>query len=212
MNKKILILLIADIVTIVLFGFVMYQNDKEFERLKNISETCAKENESLKIDLEMLRKKLVAAEMNPANRKADDFASQQQQKFRAMKEEIARLKAENKPHNLEREEQVWDYTLEGVKNFVDIELTNRLASFGFKPEETAICVEEYKNTLDKSKDALLQWYRNEITDSEYEEKVLDLSREFYKELASSVGENLASITISIVLPNYEFRKRMFEEK
>ena len=95
---------------------------------------------------------------------------------------------------------------------MDFELSRRLASFGFKPEETAVCVEEYKESIAKSKDALLQWYRNEITDTEYMEKVLDISREFYRNMAESVGENLASITLSVVLPDPEFRKKMFEEK
>lgn len=210
MNKKILILLISDIVMIAAFGFIMYENDMELERLKSISETYAKENESLKIDLEMLRKKLLATEMKNET-KTNDFNNKQLQKFKAMKEEIARLKAVNTPQNREREDQVWDYTLENIKNFVDIELTKKLASFGFKPEETAICVEEYKNSLEKSKDVLLQWYRNEITDTEYEEKAIQLSREFYKDLSASVGENLASITLSVVLPDYEFRKKIFEE-
>ncbi|MBO4698681.1 hypothetical protein J5690_03605 [bacterium] len=210
MNKKILILLISDIVMIAAFGFIMYENDMELERLKSVSETYAKENESLKIDLEILRKKLLATEMKNET-KANDFNNKQLKKFKAMKEEIARLKAVNTPQNREREEQVWDYTLENIKNFVDIELTKKLASFGFKPEETAICVEEYKNSLEKSKDVLLQWYRNEITDTEYEEKAIQLSREFYKDLSASVGENLASITLSVVLPDYEFRKKIFEE-
>jgi regulator of replication initiation timing len=212
MNKKILMILISDIVIFAAFAFIIYQDNLELERLKSISETYAKENESLKIDLEMLRKKFSALESSRKTAQSNDFALLQQQKFNAMKDEIQRLKAENKPDNKEREDQVWDLALENVKFFVDIELTKRLASFGFKPEETEICVTEYKNTLEKSKDVLLQWYRNEITDTEYKDEIMRMSREFYDTLSASVGENLASITISVVLPDYEFRKKMFEEK
>lgn len=212
MNKKILMILISDIVIFAAFAFIIYQDNLELERLKSISETYAKENESLKIDLEMLRKKFLALESSRKTAQSNDFALLQQQKFNAMKDEIQRLKAENKPDNKEREDQVWDLALENVKFFVDIELTKRLASFGFKPEETEICVTEYKNTLEKSKDVLLQWYRNEITDTEYKDEIMRMSREFYDTLSASVGENLASITISVVLPDYEFRKKMFEEK
>lgn len=212
MNKKILMLLISDIVIFAAFAFIIYQDNLELERLKSISETYAKENESLKIDIEMLKKKLLVAENRQKNAQQNDFSIQQRQKFQAMREEIQRLKSETVPKNREKEDQIWDYTLEGVKTFVDIELTKRLASFGFKPEETEVCVTEYKNALDKSKDALLQWYRNEITDSEYEERILDLSRDFYKDISEKVGENMASITLSVVFPDYEFRKRMFEEK
>ncbi|MBR4532445.1 hypothetical protein IKO70_08570 [bacterium] len=212
MNKKILTLLISDIVIFTAFAFIIYQDNLELERLKSISETYAKENESLKIDLEMLKKKFSALESSRKTAQSNDFALLQQQKFNAMKDEIQRLKAENKPDNKEREDQVWDLALENVKFFVDIELTKRLASFGFKPEETEICVTEYKNTLEKSKDVLLQWYRNEITDTEYKDEIMRMSREFYDTLSASVGENLASITISVVLPDYEFRKKMFEEK
>ena len=212
MNKKILILLISDIVIFAAFAFIIYQDNLEMERLKNISENYAKENESLKIDLEMLRKKFLALESSQKTANSNDFAIQQQQKFKAMRDEIQKLKNEAVPKNRDKEDQIWDLTLENVKTFVDIELTKKLVSFGFKPEETEVCVTEYKNTLEKSKDVLLQWYRNEITDTEYEERVLDISREFYKELSASVGENMASITLSVVLPDYEFRKRMFEEK
>lgn len=206
-------ILISDIVIFAAFAFIIYQDNLELERLKSISETYAKENESLKIDLEMLRKKFSALESSQKKTaQSNDFALLQQQKFNAMKDEIQRLKAENKPDNKEREDQVWDLALENVKFFVDIELTKRLASFGFKPEETEICVTEYKNTLEKSKDVLLQWYRNEITDNEYKDEIMRMSREFYDTLSASVGENLASITISVVLPDYEFRKKMFEEK
>ena len=212
MNKKILILLISDIVIFAAFAFIIYQDNLEMERLKNISENYAKENESLKIDLEMLRKKFLALESSQKTANSNDFAIQQQQKFKAMRDEIQKLKNEAVPKNRDKEDQIWDLTLENVKTFVDIELTKKLVSFGFKPEETEVCVTEYKNTLEKSKDVLLQWYRNEITDTEYEERVLDISREFYKEISASVGENLASITLSLVLPDYEFRKRIFEEK
>ena len=212
MNKKLLILLISDIVIFAAFAFVIYQDNLELERLKNISETYAKENESLKIDLEMMRKKLIASETKSNGAQTNDFVIQQRQKFQAMKDEIQKLKSEAVPKNREKEDQIWDYTLENIKAFVDIELTKRLASFGFKPEETAVCVEEYKESLAKSKDVMLQWYRNEIDDSVYSEKVLDISREFYKNIAESVGENLASITISIVLPDPEFRRKMFEGK
>ncbi|MBQ3367758.1 hypothetical protein IJG44_02530 [bacterium] len=212
MNKTLLLLLISDIVIFAAFAFIIYQDNLELERLKSISETYAKENESLKIDLEMLRKKFQALENSRKTAPSNDFAVQQHQKFQAMREEIRRLKSENKHDNKEREDQVWDTALENVKTFVDIELTKRLASFGFKPEETEVCVTEYKNTLEKSKDVLLQWYRNEITDTEYGEEIIKISREFYDNISSSVGENLASITLSVVLPDYEFRKKMFEDK
>lgn len=212
MNRKILILLISDIVIFAAFAFIIYQDNLELERLKNISENYAKENESLKIDIEMLKKKLLAAENRQKTAQQNDFSIQQRQKFQAMRDEIQRLQNEAVPKNREKEDQIWDYTLENVKTFVDIELSKRLASFGFKPEETEVCVTEYKNALDKSKDALLQWYRDEITDSEYEERILDLSRDFYKDISEKVGENLASITLSVVIPDYEFRKKMFEEK
>ena len=212
MNKKVLLLLISDIVIFAAFAFVIYQDNLELERLKSLSETYAKENESLKADLEMLRKKLIASEAKSNGAQTNDFVIQQRQKFQAMKDEIQKLKSEAVPKNREKEDQIWDYTLENIKAFVDIELTKRLASFGFKPEETAVCVEEYKESLAKSKDVMLQWYRNEIDDSVYSEKVLDISREFYKNIAESVGENLASITISIVLPDPEFRRKMFEGK
>ena len=213
MNKKIVILLISDIVLIAAFSFIIRQDNLEMERLKSISETYAKENESLKIDLEMLRKKFSALEnSHKASQSNNDFALLQQQKFNAMKEEIKRLKAENKPDNKEREEQVWNMALENVKFIAEIELTKKLASFGFKPEETEACVTEYKNTLEKSKDVTLQWYRNKITDDEFKDEIIKMSREFYDTLSASVGENLASITISVVFPDYEFRKKMFEEK
>lgn len=212
MNKKVLMLLISDIVIFVAFAFIIYQDNLELERLKSLSETYAKENESLKIDLEMLRRKLMVAENIQKTARPNDFAVQQQQKFQAMREEIQRLKNEAAPKNREKEDQIWDITLENVKTFIDIELTKRLASFGFKPEETEICVTEYKNSLEQSKDVLLQWYRNEISDDEYKDEVMKISREFYDNLSASVGENLASITLSVVLPDYEFRKKMFEEK
>lgn len=212
MNKKILMILISDIVIFAAFAFIIYQDNLELERLKSISETYAKENESLKIDLEMLRKKFSALESSRKAAQSNDFAVQQHQKFQAMREEIRRLKNEVVPKNQEKEDQIWDITLENVKTFVDIELTKRLASFGFKPEETEICVTEYKNSLEKSKDVLLQWYRNEITDDEYKDEVMKISREFYNDLSASVGENLASITLAVVIPDYSFRKKMFEEK
>ena len=211
MNKKILILLIADVVMIAAFGFIIYQDDLELERLKEISENYAKENESLKIDLELMRKKLIASETRNSGSQSD-FAQQQRQKFQAMKEEIQRLKASSNAKNREKEDQIWDYTLEGVKMFVDVELTKKLNSFGFKPEETEVCVNEYKNALEKSKDTLLQWYRDEITDADYTNKILDISRDFYKETSASIGENLASIALSVVIPDPNFRRIMFEEK
>ena len=212
MNKKVLILLITDIVMISAFGFIIYQDNLEMERLKSLSETYAKENESLKIDIEMLRKKMTALENSRKSSETSDFAKQQHLQFKAMKDEIQRLKSENRPDNRERENQVWNSALEDIKVFVDIELTKRLASFGFKPEEVKSCVTEYKEVLERSKDLLLQWYRNDISDAEYEDRILDISREFYKDLSESVGENKASITISVVLPDPNFRKRMFEEK
>lgn len=211
MNKKIVMLLLSDIVMIAAFAFIIYQDNLELERLKDISETYAKENESLKIDLEMLRKKLIAAESRQPG-STNDFAQLQMQKFQAMKDEIQRLKKESAPKNRKKEDQIWNDTLESVKTFIDIELTKRLASFGFKPEETEVCVTEYKSAVEKSKDLLLQWYRDEITDGEYTDQILDISRDFYKDLAASVGENLASITLSVVIPDPAFRKRMFEEK
>ena len=211
MNKKILMLMISDIVIFAAFAFIIYQDNLEMERLKSISETYAKENESLKIDLEMLRKKLLALE-NSRKAQPNEFAIQQQQKFKAMREEIQRLKADKKPNNKEREEQVWDTALANIESFIDVELTKKLASFGFKPEETEICVTEYKNDVRKTKDLMLQWYRNEINDNEYEEGLLSISREFYDNLSASVGENIASITLSVVIPDYEFRKKMFEGK
>ncbi len=212
MNKKILMLLIFDIVIFAAFAFIIYQNDRECERLKALSENYAKENESLKADLEVLRNKLIVAENSKFNSPDNDFARRQNMQFKAMRDEINRLKAEKTPKNREKEDQIWNYTLEGIKAFVDIELTKKLASFGFKPEETEACVTEYKNTLEKSKDVLLQWYRNEISDTEYKDEIMRMSREFYDTLSASVGENLASITISVVLPDYEFRKQMFEKK
>ena len=38
MNKKILMLLISDIVIFAAFGFIIYQDNLELERLKSISE------------------------------------------------------------------------------------------------------------------------------------------------------------------------------
>ncbi|MBO7128023.1 hypothetical protein J6W78_10855 [bacterium] len=213
MNKKILMLLIFDIVIFAAFAFIIRQDNLEMERLKSISENYAKENESLKIDLEMLRKKFSALENSQKKTaQSNDFSIQQQQKFQAMREEIQRLKKEVTPKNREKEDKIWDNMLENIKTFVDIELTKKLASFGFQPEETEVCVTEYKKSLEKSKDISLQWYRNEISDDEYEEKALETSREFYKNLAAAVGENMASITLSVVLPDYEFRKKIFEEK
>ena len=212
MNKKILMLISADIVIFAAFAFVIYRDNLELERLKAVSETYAKENESLKIDNEILRKKLAAADTKSADSKTNEFAYLQKQKFKAMKDEIARLKAENNPENRAREDEIWNFMLVGTQAFLDAELTKRLTSFGFKPEETAICVEEYKDAIAKSTDILLKWYRNEISDSEYTEKLFDISREFYKNLSESVGENLASITLSVVLPDYGFRKKMFEEE
>ena len=212
MSRKTVVFLITGIVMIAAFAFVIYQDNLELERLKALSETYAKENESLKIDNEMLRKKLAAADTKSADSKINEFAYQQQKKFKAMKDEIARLKAENNPENRAREDEIWNFMLAGTQAFIDVELTKRLASFGFKPEETAICVEEYKDAIGKSTDILLQWYRNEISDSEYTEKLFDISREFYKNLSESVGDNLASITLSVVLPDYGFRKKMFEEE
>jgi len=212
MNKKILMILISDIVIFAAFAFTIYQDNLELERLKSLSENYAKENESLKIDMEMLRKKLLAAENTQKTSQPNEFAIQQQQKFKAMREEIQRLKADRKPDNKEREEQVWNTALAGIESFIDVELTKKLASFGFKPEETEICVTEYKNDVRKTKDLMLQWYRNEISDSEYLDGLLTISREFYDNLSASVGENIASITLSVVLPDYEFRKKMFEEK
>lgn len=212
MNKTVVALIVSDIVIFIAFGFLMYQKDIDIERLKSISETYAKENESLKIDIEMLRKKLAETENRHSASGKNDFAQQQNQKFKAMRDEIERLKSENRPDNREKEEQIWDYTLDNIKTLVDIELTKRLLSFGFKPEETEECVNEYKMTLEKSKDIFLQWYRNEITDADYEEKIITVSRNFYDELSKSVGKNLASITLSVVFPDYEFRKKMFEEK
>ena len=212
MNKKVLLLLISDIVIFAAFAFIIYQDNLELERLKSLSETYAKENESLKIDLEMLRKKLLAAESTQKTAQPNEFSIQQQQKFKAMREEIQRLQADRKPSNKEREEQVWDTALANIESFIDVELTKKLASFGFKPEETEICVTEYKNEVRKTKDLMLQWYRNEIDDNEYEEGLLSISREFYDNLSASVGENIASITLSVVIPDYEFRKKMFEGK
>lgn len=206
-------LLIFDIVIFAAFAFIIRQDNLEMERLKSISENYAKENESLKIDLEMLRKKFSALENSQKKTaQSNDFSIQQQQKFQAMREEIQRLKKEVTPKNREKEDKIWDNMLENIKTFVDIELTKKLASFGFQPEETEVCVTEYKKSLEKSKDISLQWYRNEISDDEYEEKALETSREFYKNLAAAVGENMASITLSVVLPDYEFRKKIFEEK
>jgi len=160
----------------------------------------------------MLRKRLAAAEMKNSASNTNDFSQQQILKFKAMKDEIQRLKNDAVPKNRDKEDQIWDYTLENVKSFVDIELTKKLASFGFQPEETEVCVNEYKKSLETSKDILLQWYRNEINDDEYEEKALETSREFYKNLSAAVGENKASITLSVVLPDPNFRRKMFEEK
>ena len=212
MNKTVVALIVSDIFVFIAFGFLIYQKNMETEHLKSVSEAYAKENESLKIDLEMLRKKLLEAENRQSASGKNDFAQQQNLKFKAMKDEIERLKSDSRPDNREKEEQIWNYTLDSVKTFVDIELTKKLASFGFKPEETAVCVTEYKNTLEKSKDIFLQWYRDEITDAEYEEKVLTVSRNLYDDLSKSVGANLASITISVVFPDYEYRKKMFEGK
>ena len=212
MNKTVVALIVSDIFVFIAFGFLIYQKNMETERLKSVSEAYAKENESLKIDLEMLRKKLLEAENRQLASGKNDFVQQQNLKFKAMKDEIERLKSDSRPDNREKEEQIWNYTLDSVKTFVDIELTKKLASFGFKPEETAVCVTEYKNTLEKSKDIFLQWYRDEITDAEYEEKVLTVSRNLYDDLSKSVGANLASITISVVFPDYEYRKKMFDGK
>lgn len=211
--KKIVIILAALLFALsITFIIVTQTKANEITVLKEQIQNYARENESLKIDLEMLRRKLLAAENIQKTARQNEFAIQQQQKFQAMREEIQRLKKESVPKNREKEDQIWDFTLENVKNFVDIELTKRLAGFGFKPEETEVCVTEYKNALAKSKDVLLQWYRNEITDAEYGDKIMEISREFYNDISASIGENLASITLSVVLPDYEFRKKMFEEK
>lgn len=212
MNKLSLVLSVAIAVLIAVFSAVLYNNANEIEKLKAAAAICAKENESLKIDTEMLKKRL--AQMSDKNSRATTktygFSDIQQGQIKAMKGEIERLKAEKRTDNKEREEEVWDLMLTTAQDFVDAELTKQLTNLGFQPEETATCVEEYQDALGKTKDLMLQWYRNEISSDEYYEKMVVVARDFYKEISSSVGENKASVVLSIILPDYEVRKKVFE--
>lgn len=211
MNKLSLVLSIIIVFLIVASALLLYENSNEIERLKTASSICAKENESLKIDAEMLKKRLSQmSEKNSMATKTTGSFEIQQQQIKAMKGEIERLKSEKKVDNREREEEVWDLMLASVQDFVDVEFTKKLTSLGFQPEETAVCVEEYQDALGKMKDFMLQWYRNEISGPEYDEKIFALTREFYKEVSDSVGENKASIVLSIIIPDYELRKKVFE--
>jgi len=211
MNKLSLVLSVAIVVMIAVFSAVLYEKNNEIDKLKAASAIRAKENESLKIDTEMLKKRLAQmSDKNSTTTKIGSFSEIQQSQIDAMKGEIQRLKAEKKVDNREREEEVWDLFLTTAQDFVDVELTKQLTNLGFQPEETAICVEEYKDALGKTKDFMLQWYRNEISSDEYYEKMFVLARDFYNETASSVGENKASIVLSIIIPDYEVRKKVFE--
>jgi len=213
MNKLSIFLSVAIVLMTVFFAAVLYNNFNEIDRLKAASAICAKENESLKIDNEMLKKRLsqISDKNSPAT-KARSFSEIQQSQINAMRREIERLKAEKKIDNREREEEVWDLLLTTVQDFVDVELTKQLNNLGFKSEETAACVEEYQDALAKTKDLMLQWYRNEISGEEYDEKVLVVARDFYKEMSTSVGEQKASAVMSIIFPDYELRKKIFDEK
>ena len=212
MNKISLVLSIAIVILIAVFSTVLYKNASEIEKLKAAGTICAKENESLKIDTEMLKKRLAQmSEKNGAATKTYGFSEIQKGQIKAMKGEIERLKAEKKVDNREREEEVWDLLLTSVQDFVNVEMTKKLASLGFQSDETSACVTEYQNALAKTKDLMLQWYRNEISSEEYDEKFLNLTREFYKNMSNSIGENKASIAISIIIPDPEYRKKMFEE-
>ena len=211
MNKLSLVLSVAIVIMIAVFSSVLYEKNNEINKLKTAGAVCAKENESLKIDTEMLQKRLSQmSDKNSPAPKAYGLSEIQQGQINAMKGEIERLKSEKKIDNREREEAVWDLMLTTAQDFVGFELTKQLTNLGFQPEESAICVEEYKDALSKTKDLMLQWYRNEISGEEYNEKVLVLTRDFYNEMSSSVGERKASIVLSMIVPDYEFRKKVFE--
>lgn len=215
MNKTTLTLTIAFLIIASVFVTLIITKSNESSRLKEQNEFFAKENESLKMDNEMLKKKLEDSNNAGARNSFQDLSAMKQ-KLNIMKSEVARLRAENKPQEAEeykeREELIWDSALSDVKKFVDIELTKRLASFGFKPEDVSFSVEEYKTALDRSKDLLLQLYRNEISDDEYSDRIMDLNREMFDHVSDSASPQIASVLISIVLPDIEFRKKMFEEK
>ena len=210
--NKITIVLVALLLAIsVAFVIVTQNKSNEISLLKEQIQKYAKENESLKIDTEILKKRLSEiSDKNTAAAKTYGFSNIQQNQIKAMKGEIERLKAEKKIDNREREEEVWDLLLTTVQDFVEVELSKNLTNLGFKPDETTTCVGEYQEALSKTKDLMLQWYRNEISSEEYDEKILNLTREFHKNILNSVGENKASIVLSIIIPDYEMRKKVLE--
>ncbi|MBP5406762.1 hypothetical protein J6Z19_06405 [bacterium] len=213
MNKITIVLVALLLATSVAFVIVTQNKSNEIALLKEQIQKYAKENESLKIDTEILKKRLSEiSDKNTNAAKTYDFSNLQQNQIKAMKNEIERLKSEKRPDNREREDEVWNLLLTTVQDVMDVELSKTLTNLGFKPDETASCVEEYQDTLAKMKDYMLQWYRNEISGEEYDEKFLNLTREFYKNMSNSIGENKASIALSAIIPDPEYRKKMFEEK
>ena len=108
MNKTNIVLIV---IILILLAF-SYKTHSEIKSLKEYSESCAKENESLKMDLDLLKKRLnrQLLEMQAANKAQKN--AELDQKFYSMKSEIDKLKKQNAPHKTqeykERENKIWE--------------------------------------------------------------------------------------------------------
>ena len=209
MNKTNIVLIV---IILILLAF-SYKTHSEIKSLKEYSESCAKENESLKMDLDLLKKRLnrQLLEMQAANKAQKN--AELDQKFYSMKSEIDKLKKQNAPHKTqeykERENKIWEDWSSVIKQTWGPELAKKLAGFDFSEQEIKTSVDEYNKMVDHSQDIFLSWYRNEITDNEASEKAVEAAREFFDELSDSVGAQKASIALSVIFPDLNFRQLMF---
>lgn len=209
MNKTNIILIV---IILILLGF-SYRTHSEIKSLKEYSEACAKENETLKMDLDVLKKRLnkQLLEMQSANKAQKNV--ELDQKFNSMKNEIDKLRQQNAKHKTqeyrEREEKIWEDWSTVIKQVWGPELSKKLGGFDFSEQEITTSIEEYNKMVDNSRDIFLSWYRNEINEEEAAEKAVDIAREFFDELSDSVGAQKASIALSVIFPDLNFRQMMF---
>lgn len=200
-------------IIILILAVFLYRNHSELRSLKEYSEACAKENETLKMDLEVLKKRLnkQLLEMQSASKAQKNV--ELDQKFNSMKNEIKKLKEQQQQHQTqeyrEREAKIWESWSSVIKQVWGPELGKKLVGFGFSENEIATSVEEYNKMVDNSREIFLSWYRNEITEEEAAERGVDVARDFFDGLSDSVGAQKASIALSVIFPDLNFRQMMF---
>jgi len=216
LNNKIIVLISAVALITLINSYLLYNNSEELEKTKKSAEINAKEMESLKMDVALLLKSEKNSVKNSPDAYNNSYLTELRDKMLKMKEQIRNLKknddktAANK--YIEREERVWKDHTDKVKEDWTTKLSIKLNEQKFEQAETEDVLYNYRIMLDKMSVTLLEYYREEIDENEFNSTPKVLARDFFYDTAHSIGEQKASIVLGIIFPDDNFRKQLFSNE